>query len=93
MTRASLASITSGAVRSGTIEQMSYDPKTKLHRCDSCRRAMDNGRDLTDMRKPGVLEPMRICAAHRCWNMAAELGYLSGTQRRRAPGDGQVAAD
>ncbi len=48
-----------------------YVPK-----CDVCTRVMNDSSYLTHMRKPGVLEPLRICAGHSCWIKAAEDGYI-----------------
>jgi hypothetical protein len=45
--------------------------------CDVCTRPMNESSDLTHMRKPGVLEPLRICSVSRCWKKAAEGGYTS----------------
>ncbi len=46
-------------------------------RCDLCGRMMNDSSFLTHLRKPGVLEPLRICSAGRCWKEAAERGYSS----------------
>jgi hypothetical protein len=51
-----------------------------LWRCEICNRPMNSADDLTDMRKPGVFEPLRICAAKGCWDEAAARGYKSRYQ-------------
>ena len=45
---------------------------------------MNSGADLTDMRRAGVIDPMRICASQGCRDEAAELGYLSSDRRERS---------
>lgn len=45
---------------------------------------MNSGEDLTDMRKPGVLEPLRICYKQGCWDDANARGFLSSAQRAAA---------
>lgn len=79
----------SAAPRSpGSIGRVSYDPKIRMHRCDSCDRVMNSGVDLVEMRKPGVIEPMMICCAGGCWDKANARGYLSRVQRQQASDGG-----
>jgi hypothetical protein len=56
-----------------------YEP-----RCEICGRMMNSGEDLADMRKTGILDPLRICSSQECWNDANARGYLSSAQRSAA---------
>jgi hypothetical protein len=62
-----------------------------IPRCQLCGRMMNSAEDLTDMRKPGTLGPLRICSSQGCWEQANARGYLSSAQRGAA--DNCQAAD
>jgi hypothetical protein len=48
--------------------------------CEVCKCPMNDTIVLTDMWKSGELNPLRICAAGRCWKTANSQGYRSRYQ-------------
>jgi hypothetical protein len=49
--------------------------------CQICQRVQNDTYVRTEMRKPGVIEPLRICAAQGCWDEATARGYRSKYQQ------------
>jgi hypothetical protein len=52
-------------------------------KCDMCSRVQNDFDVLTDMRKPAVVEPRRVCAASGCWEKANAEGFFSQHQREQ----------
>jgi hypothetical protein len=46
-----------------------------LPNCGVCGQVQNDHHVLTDFRKPGVLEALRVCAKSGCWEQARALGY------------------
>jgi hypothetical protein len=49
--------------------------------CEICQKVQNDIYVLTEMWKPGVIEPLRVCSAQVCRDAAAARGYRSKYQQ------------
>jgi hypothetical protein len=48
----------------------------RIERCELCSRVVSEpDLDLTNVWKPGIAQPLRICNSHDCWEEAEAQGY------------------
>lgn len=60
-----------------------YDPKTRAHYCDECRRMMNPTDSLTQLHNRDTGRSKGVCPAKGCWDSANAQGYLSSVQREK----------